>query len=51
MNYQGFQNNQLNLYEFFLLGDQVQTKIQIIVQFLIIQFKINQVLLHQASEN
>jgi hypothetical protein len=25
--YQGFQNNQVNLYEFFLLGTQVQTTI------------------------
>jgi hypothetical protein len=28
MNYQGFWNNQANLYEFFLLGTQVKTEIQ-----------------------
>jgi hypothetical protein len=46
MNCQGFQNNHVNLYEFFLLGMQVQTKIKITVKFLIImEFRINEVLL------
>jgi hypothetical protein len=45
-NYQGFWNNQVNFYEFFLLGTWVQTKIRIIVKFLITEFRINQVLLY-----
>jgi hypothetical protein len=38
--YQGFRNNQAHLYEIFLLGTQVRTKIGITVKF-----RINQVLL------
>jgi hypothetical protein len=45
-NYQGFWNNQVNLYEFFLLGTKVQIKILIITKFRIIGFWINQVLLY-----
>jgi hypothetical protein len=45
-NCQGFRNNQVNLYEFFLLGMQVQTKIWIIAKFWIMMFRINQVLLY-----
>jgi hypothetical protein len=43
-NYQGFQNNQVNLYEFFLLDTYVETKIRIIAKFRTIEFRINQVL-------
>jgi hypothetical protein len=32
-NYQSFQNNQVNLYEFFILGMYVPTKIPIIAKF------------------
>jgi hypothetical protein len=45
-NYQGFWNNRVNLYEFFLLGTKVQIKILIIKKFVIIEFWINQVLLY-----
>jgi len=31
--YQHFRNNKVNLYEFFFLGTQVQTKIQNITEF------------------
>jgi hypothetical protein len=41
MNYQGFQNNQVNLYEFFFLGTQLQTKIRNVSKFLILGFEIN----------
>jgi hypothetical protein len=37
-NYEGFWNSQVNLYEFFLLGMQVQIKIRIIVKFWITEF-------------
>jgi hypothetical protein len=43
-NYQGFQNSQVDLYEFFLLGMQVQTKIWIITKFWI-----NRVLLYYTE--
>jgi hypothetical protein len=48
MNYElsGFQNNKVNWYEFVLLGMQVQTKIQILVKFQIIEFRTDQVLLY-----
>jgi hypothetical protein len=47
--YQGFRNNQAHLYEIFLLGTQVQTKIRITVKFRIIKFQINQVLLYYKT--
>jgi hypothetical protein len=46
-NYQGFRNNQVNLYGFFLLGVQLQTKIRISEIFSMTkEFRINQVLLY-----
>jgi hypothetical protein len=41
----GFQNNKVNWYESVLLGMQVQTKIQILVKFQIIEFLTDQILL------
>jgi hypothetical protein len=43
INYQGFRNNQVNLYDFFLLGTEVQTKIRIIAKLRILEFRINHV--------
>jgi hypothetical protein len=50
MNYQGFLNNQADLYEFFFLGTKVKTKIPNIVKFQIIEFQINQVLLYLSLD-
>jgi hypothetical protein len=46
MNYQYFQNNQVNLYAFFFLGMKVETKIRNTEKLQIIKFRINEVLLY-----
>jgi hypothetical protein len=46
-----FLNNQVNLYEFVFFATQVQTTVQNITKFLIIEFQINQVLLYSSMKN
>jgi hypothetical protein len=52
INYQGFRNNQVKWYEFFLLGTQVQTKIQIIANFELTRFyRTNKLSLSMSGRN